>query len=100
MTPTCRRFRISSPHSEREQAIEEKARAYQCLPQILGGGLLAVQALFEVGALAAEQLFQLINHLSDHLVRASHGTARIVDEFALELFPATVVALCPLSLDQ
>ena len=36
------RFRFSSPHSEREQAIEERAMAYQCLPQILGGGLLAV----------------------------------------------------------
>ena len=36
------RFRVSPPHSEREQAIEEEARAYQCLPQILGGGLLAV----------------------------------------------------------
>jgi hypothetical protein len=33
---------VSSPHSEREQAIEEEAMAYQCLPQILGGGLLAV----------------------------------------------------------
>jgi Ser/Thr protein kinase RdoA (MazF antagonist) len=27
----------------------------------------------------AEQLFQLIKHLSEQLVRASHGTARIVD---------------------
>jgi len=55
--------------------------------------------VFEVGALAAEQLFQLIEHLSNQLVRASHGTARIVDEFALQLFPATVVALCPPRLD-
>src|SRR5215211_3418444 len=47
-----------------------------------------------------ETALQLINHLSDQLVRASHGTARIVDEFALELFPATVVALCPLRPDQ
>jgi hypothetical protein len=36
------RFRISSPHSEREQAIEEGAIASQCLPQILGGGLLVL----------------------------------------------------------
>ena len=98
--PHARRLRVSSPHSEREQAIEEGAIASQCLPQILGGGLLAVQAVFEVGALAAEQLFQLIKHLSDQRVRASHGTARIVDEFALELIPATVVALCPLRLDS
>jgi hypothetical protein len=96
MTPMCGRFRVTAPHSEREQAIEERALAYQCLPQILGGGLLAV---FEVRALAAEQLFQLIKRLCDQLVRVSHGTRRIVDEFALELFPATVVALCPLRLD-
>jgi hypothetical protein len=42
LTPTCRRFRISSSHSEREHAIEEKPMAYQRLPQILGGGLLVV----------------------------------------------------------
>ena len=37
-----RRFRVRSPHLEREQAVEEGAMAYQCLPQIFGGGLLAV----------------------------------------------------------
>ena len=33
---------IDLQRSEREQAIEEGAIASQCLPQILGGGLLAV----------------------------------------------------------
>jgi hypothetical protein len=42
MTPTCGPVPGGSPHSEREQAIEEEAIAYQCLPQILGGGLLTV----------------------------------------------------------
>ena len=37
-----RRFRVGLPHLEREQAVAEGAMAYQCLPQILGGGLLAV----------------------------------------------------------
>jgi hypothetical protein len=52
--------------------------------------------VFQVGALAAEQLFQLVEHLSDQLVRATYGTERLVDELALELIPSTVVALCPL----
>ena len=99
MTPTWAPARVSLQRSEREQAIEEGAIASQCLTQILGAGLLAVQAVFEVGALAAEQLFQLVEHLSDQLVRASDGPARIVDEVALELIPPTVVALCPLRLD-
>ena len=55
--------------------------------------------MFEVGALAAEQFFQLIKHFSDQFVGASHGAARIVDEFAFELFPATVVAFCLFWLD-
>ena len=95
-----RRYVLPAPGSslrlEGEQAIEERAIASQCLPQILGAGLLAVEAVFEVGALAAEQLFQLIEHLAYQLVRATYGTARLVDEFALELIPPTVVALCPL----
>ena len=35
--------------------------------------------MFEIGALAAEQLLQLVEHLSDQLVRALYGSARIVD---------------------
>jgi len=52
--------------------------------------------VFQISALVAEQLFQLVEHLSDQLVRASYGTARLVDELALELIPPTVIALCPL----
>jgi hypothetical protein len=37
-----RPFRITAPHSEGEQAIEEGALPYQSLPQILSGRLLAV----------------------------------------------------------
>jgi hypothetical protein len=50
--------------------------------------------VFQIGALAAEQLFQLVEHLSDQLVRASYGAARLVDEVAFELIPPTVIALC------
>jgi hypothetical protein len=42
MTPTCGPVPVGSPHSEREQAIEEEAITYQRLPQILGSGLLTV----------------------------------------------------------
>ena len=85
--------------SERQQAIEEGPIASEGQPQILGGGLVAVQALFEVRALAAEQLFKFVEHLTHQLVRAAYGTARLVDELTLELIPPTVVALCPIRLD-
>ena len=85
---------------EGEQAIEEGTVASECLPQILGRRLIAVEAMFKVGPLVAEQLLQFVEYLSDQLVRASYSTTRIVDELALELIPPTVVAFCPLRLDE
>jgi hypothetical protein len=55
--------------------------------------------VFQIGALAAEQLFQLVEHLPDQLVRASYGTAWLIDELALKLVPPTVIALCSLRRD-
>ena len=93
-------MRLPAPSSplplEREQAIEEGAIAAECLPQILGCGLFAIEAVFQISALVAEQLFQLVEHLTDQLVGALYGTTRLVDELALELIPPTVIALSTL----
>ena len=91
------RSRVARWALEGEQAIEEGAIAAECLPQILCCGLLTVEAVFQISALVAEQLLQLVKHLTDQLVGASYGTARLVDELTLQLIPPTVIALCPLS---
>src|SRR5581483_3179639 len=72
------------PGSEGEQTVEERAVVAQRLAEVLGRGVVAVQAPLQLVPLATEQLLELVEHLADQLVRAAHRPAGLVDELALE----------------
>src|SRR5882757_2043635 len=78
--------------SESKQSIKEFTVAAERDPEILGGRALVGHAGLQLAALAAEHLLQLVQHLADQAVDPADGVPRVVDEVALELVPAVLVA--------
>lgn len=86
--------------SERQESLEEAAVAAQCDAQVLGGGVVLVEAVPELTAVSADQSLQFVEHVADEVVSAVNGVLRFLDEVALELGPPSLELPRPFLADE